>query len=522
MDVRKVYILADRSATFQETERLFLLQLSNINMQDSRLGEGFYVSDQQRNEIQKAFYRTHFRTSQALPQPLTTTQKTHFQAHVGTKRALKGQKSSIFQSNWSLGNEKREMETELSANFKPVDLKDHLNAQKQAVGDRQNYHECHFSLGNAQFPTETASQSAYPSYKVTQCPNRHTQHSEQRRLQLGTDVGDYSTEAHKGLTLKKSDITEVRKRRQAAKTRNETTSVVLGSQFSDLRKSSSALAFDWKPQDCRPDLVKQESHVDFGTEQPRYESFSQESYTAVAPAKANFQATLLADLHKSHFRFGEYRETPVSKDAISEFQASVPCSQTQTSSVHLGSFSASWESSSAVAHKPLPVAHHQPVKKDTVTASHISLGSEVTSLKSVSQDLFDDSLKKDPKAPSLQAAKIHKTTVELGQWPAEYTLISESYGQGANHPTVSTSFNTDSCKHHFQLGFSPLSFERSSTQAKPTHMTRVSLDSKTLKRLTNTSALIGHSKERSFDSTYSHSFLWVHPKVDQHYSVSYS
>jgi len=491
-------------------------------MQDVRLGEGLYVSEKQRSEIQRAFHRTHFRTSQRQQVALTTTQKAHFKGLEGVEKAFKGHKSSIFQSNWSLGNEKRDMETELSANFKPVDIQDTSNAQKRVIGDRTNYHESHFSLGHDTVPTETAARSAFQSYEISQFPTRHTKHTLQRRIQLGTDVGDYTTEAQKGLTPKKGDPTEVGKRRQAAKLTNETTSIVFGSQSSDLRKSSSALAFDWKRRDSRPGPIRQGSHVDFGADQPIYESFSQASYTALAPAKARFQAKLLVDLHKSHFRFGDYREVPAAKGESPLFQAAVPNPQTQTSSVHLGSFSTPWESSSAGVHKPLPVVQYQTQKKDAVTTSHISLGSQHTSLKSVSQDLFDDSLKKDPKASSRQAAKIPKAAVVLGKWPVDYTRVSESYGQGANHPLVSHSFNTDSCKHHFQLGFSPLSFECSSSQAQPTTIARVSLDSQTLKGLTSTNALIGHSNDRSFDSTYAHSFLWVSPKVDQHYSVSYS
>lgn len=491
-------------------------------MHNESLGDGLYVSEQQRNAIHQAFHRTHFRLSHADQEELTTTQKSHYKGLNSTEIGKSDAKSSIFQSHWKLGYEKNEMETEIQASFKPVDLGNQSIAASRATGDRKNYHDCHISLGYDTGPLETSSQGAYQPYDSLQIPTKHSKNIVRGLIRLGTDAADYSTEAKSGLMPKAGDVFEVGKRRQAAKKKNETASIVLGSGSADLAKSSSALAFDWK-RGSKAEIQRQGSHIALGEDQPTYESFSHASYLPVPSTKARFQSQVLTDLRKSHFRLGDYKEKAESKGPIPQFHASVSNPQTQISSVHLGGFASSWDSSSATVHKPLPVALYQPQVKADVTTSHISLGNgQTASLKSVNQDLFDDAFKQDPRVSAVRRAKGQKDTIELGRWKTDYTRVSESYGEGAAHPIASHSFDTDSGKHHFRLGFSSVPMERSSAQAKPTHVARVSLDSKTMQRLTSTSAVIGHSNTRSFSSTYSHSFQWIHPSVDSHYSVSYN
>ena len=403
-----------------------------------------------------------------------------------------------------------------------MDLANPSIAASRVIGDWKNYHDCHIALGYDTGPLQTSSQGAYQPYDSLQIPTKHSKSIARGLIRLGTDAADYSTEAKSGLLPRTGDVFEDGKRREAAKKKNETASIVLGSGSADLKKSSSALAFDWK-RGSKPELQRPGSHIALGADQPTYESFSHASYLPVPLTKAHFQSQVLTDLQKSHFRLGDYKEKAESKGPIPQFHASVSDPQTQISSVHLGGFAASWESSSATVHKPLPVTLYHPQVKAAVTTSHISLGNcQAASLKSVNQDLFDDALKKDRRVSAVRRAKGQKGAIELGRWKTDYARVSESYGEGAAHPTASHSFDADSGKHHFRLGFSSVPMERSSAQAKPTHVARVSLDPKTMQRLTSTSAVIGHSNTRSFSSTYSHSFQWIHPSVDPHYSVSYN
>ena len=482
------------------------------------MAAGLYVTELQRSQIHRAFHKTHFQTSQHHPSVLETTHQSHFQPPKLEQNSQKLSKSAIFQANWSLGNEKREIKTELKERFLPFDLDNADLDKKKSMKCDENVFLSHFKLGYHPEEMQSSAKTAFKSYsqshfsksKVGELPKN-------RGITLGDEKCDFSTESKTGFPEKKPDNSESNKERMTAKRLNDHVSIRFGSNPRNTQ-TSTMTDYPWKTR-TRRSMVKQGISVYLGGEGREFETSSHSFQCDGMGKKTEFLMEKMRDLRKSHFKLGDYKEQ-VSEDSVVSLPAAHPLNivRGQPSSVHFGGFAGTWDSTSAVTHKPLPVPVYKSQGKTAITTSHVSLGSQPQVMKSTSHDEY-------PRHVGIEknSGKTEFRGLELGKERSDYARVSESYGQGASHPSVShnLTISEEARRHHFRLGFSPATYEPTSIQSKPSHVLRNSLDSRTISRLTGTNALIGHSEDRCFDSTYAKSFLWVQPEVDKNYSVSY-